>query len=37
MIKNTVIPLPPFAEQKRIVEAIETSFAQLDEILNSIS
>ena len=37
MIKNTVIPLPPFTEQKRIGEAIETAFAQLDEISNSIS
>ena len=37
MIKNTTIPLPPFAEQKRIVTAIETAFAQLDEIANSIS
>ena len=37
MIKNTIIPLPPFAEQKRIVEAIETAFAQLDEITNAIS
>ena len=37
MIKNTAIPLPPFAEQKRIVTAIETAFAQLDEIANSIS
>ena len=37
MIKNTAIPLPPFAEQKRIVEAIETAFAQLDEITNAIS
>lgn len=30
-------PLPPLAEQKRIVEAIGTVFSQLDEILNSIS
>ena len=37
MIKNTAIPLPPFAEQKRIVEAIETAFAQLDERAYSIS
>ena len=37
MIKNTVIPLPPFAEQKRIVQSIETVFAYLDEISNSIS
>ena len=37
MIKNTTIPLPPFAEQKRIVEAIETAFAQLDIITHSIS
>jgi len=37
MIKNTVVPLPPFAEQKRIVNAIETAFAQLDEILSAIS
>ncbi len=31
------LALPPLTEQKRIVEAIETAFAQLDEILNSIS
>ena len=37
MIKNTAIPLPPLVEQKRIVEAIETIFAQLDEITNSIA
>ena len=28
--------LPPITEQKRIVKAIETAFAQLDEIANSI-
>ena len=36
-LKTIHLPLPPLAEQKRIVEAIETAFAQLDEILNSIS
>ena len=36
-IKETLIPLPPLAEQKRIVEVIETAFAQLDEIAISIS
>jgi len=36
-IGNYTFLLPPLAEQKRIVEAIETAFAQLDEILNSIS
>ena len=28
--------LPPLEEQKRIVDAIETAFEQLDNILNSI-
>ena len=28
--------LPPLAEQKRIVDAIETSFEQLDNIINSL-
>lgn len=37
MIKNTVIPLPPLTEQKRIVESIETIFAQLDEIANALT
>ena len=37
IIKNTLLPLPPIAEQKRIVEAIETAFAQLDGILNFIA
>ena len=36
MIKNTILALPPFEEQKRIVDAIETVFEQLDNILNSI-
>ena len=36
MIKNTVLALPPLKEQKRIVDAIETAFEQLDNILNSI-
>ena len=31
------VPLPPLADQKQIVEAIETAFAQLDEITNAIS
>ena len=30
-------PLPPLEEQERIVEAIETAFAQLDEIISSIA
>ncbi|MBR2883945.1 MAG: restriction endonuclease subunit S, partial [Clostridia bacterium] len=36
-LKTIYLPSPPLAEQKRIVEAIETAFAQLDEISNSIS
>lgn len=31
-IKNTMLPLPPLEEQKRIVEKIEELFAKLDEI-----
>lgn len=31
-IKNTILPLPPFEEQKRIVDKIEELFAKLDEI-----
>ena len=36
-LKTIYLPLPPFAEQKRIVEVIETVFAQLDEIIKSIA
>ena len=36
-LEKLSFPLPPLAEQKRIVDAIETAFAQLDEISNSIS
>jgi restriction endonuclease S subunit len=32
MIKETIIPLPPIAEQRRIVAAIEAAFEQLDTI-----
>ena len=34
--KHAVFMLPPLAEQKRIVDVIETAFEQLDNILNSI-
>ena len=37
LLKRTALWFPPLAEQKRIVEAIETIFAQLDEITNSIA
>lgn len=32
MLKNALIPFPPLAEQKRIVDRIEEIFASLDEI-----
>jgi len=32
MIKETIIPLPPLAEQRRIAIAIEAAFEQLDNI-----
>lgn len=35
--KKAVFTVPPINEQKRIVEVIETAFAQLDEIASSIS
>lgn len=31
MLKNKAIPIPPFAEQQRIVDRIESLFAKLDE------
>ena len=36
-LKTIYLPVPPLAEQKRIVETIETIFTQLDEIENSIA
>ena len=36
-LKTICLPVPPLAEQKRIVETIETIFTQLDEITNSIA
>ena len=35
-IINTYIPLPPFAEQKRIVSAVKKAFVQLDTIMESL-
>ena len=35
-IENTLIPLPPLAEQHRIVQKIETYFSFLDTIKNSL-
>jgi type I restriction enzyme S subunit len=34
---NTVIVLPPFAEQQRIVKTIEVSFQQLDQIVKNLN
>lgn len=34
---NLQLLLPPLAEQKRIVEAIETIFAELDEISKQVT
>ena len=36
-LKTIYLPVPPLAEQKRIVETIETIFTRLDEIANSIA
>ncbi|MBO5938448.1 MAG: restriction endonuclease subunit S [Clostridia bacterium] len=35
--KELLIPIPPLKEQFRIVESIETSFAQLEAITNSLN
>lgn len=35
-IINTYIPLPPFAEQKRIVLAVKKVFAKLDTIMECL-
>ena len=35
-IINTYIPLPPFAEQKRIVSTVRKAFVQLDTIMESL-
>ena len=35
-IINTNFPLPPLAEQKRIVDAIHATFAKLDTIMESL-
>ena len=35
-IVNTYVPLPPFAEQKRIVNAVNKIFALLDVIMESL-
>ena len=36
VLSGLVCPLPPLEEQKRIVDAIETAFEHLDNILNNI-
>ena len=37
VLSNITIPLPPLAEQERIVNAVETLFAQIDKISEQIS
>ena len=35
-MNNIYFPLPPLAEQKRIVDAIDKAFAKLDSIMESL-
>ena len=37
VLSNIIIPLPPLAEQERIVNAVETLFTQIDKIAEQIS
>ena len=37
VLSNIIIPLPPLAEQRRIVHTIEALFAQIDKIAEQIS
>ena len=35
-LQKTFIPIPPFTEQERIVDAIHNAFAKLDAIMESL-
>ena len=37
MIKETIIPLPPIEEQRRIVAAVEVAFGELDNIMSTLN
>lgn len=37
IFKSFLFPLPPLAEQKRIVEKIENAFAKLDQIAEQLA
>jgi type I restriction enzyme S subunit len=36
-IRDVILPLPPLAEQQRIVAAIEVAFEQLDSIAATLA
>ena len=36
LFKAIIVPIPPFSEQKRIVDAIDKAFAKLDSIMESL-